>query len=212
MATPWCCVPGYPCRTYPDTVIPGLMALGQVCLRLAGLDSLGASQGGRAPEHDEIDQRVGAEPVGTVNGDAGCLAKGHQAGNDGVRVTILKRQHLAVIVGRYAAHAVVHGRDDRYRLPQDIDVGEYSALVERLRQALAQHRRIEVREVDVHVVLVGTAAAPLPYFLDHAPGDVVARREILLMRRIPLHKALALRVGQVGAFPSRALGHKDARA
>jgi hypothetical protein len=79
MATPWCCVPGYPCRTYPDTVIPGLMALGQVCLRLAGLDSLGASQGGSAPEHDEIDQRVGAEPVSTVNRDAGCLANGHQA-------------------------------------------------------------------------------------------------------------------------------------
>ena len=47
---------------------------------LAGPDRRGAA------EHDEVDQRVGAEPVGAVHRGAAGLADRHQAGRDAVRL------------------------------------------------------------------------------------------------------------------------------
>ena len=37
---------------------------------------------GAAAEDDEVDQRVGAQPIGAVDGDAGDLAGGVEAGID----------------------------------------------------------------------------------------------------------------------------------
>jgi hypothetical protein len=50
---------------------------------------------GRAAEHDEVDQAVGAEPVGAVDRDAGRLADREQAGHDAVRIAVLQRHDLA---------------------------------------------------------------------------------------------------------------------
>ena len=56
--------------------------LGQLGVPRIGLDRLGEPQARGAAEHDEIDQRVGAEPVGAVDRDAGRLADREQAGHD----------------------------------------------------------------------------------------------------------------------------------
>ncbi len=74
------------------------------------LEDLGAAIRRGAAEHDQVDQRVGAEPVCAMHGDAGRLADRHQAGHDAVRVAFLLGQRLAAIVGGDAAHIVVHGR------------------------------------------------------------------------------------------------------
>jgi hypothetical protein len=46
----------------------------------AGLEDFAEADAGRAAEDDEVDQAVGAEAVGAVDGDAGRLADREQAG------------------------------------------------------------------------------------------------------------------------------------
>ena len=58
------------------------------CLPLA-VELLGAAQRRGAAEHDEVDQRVGAEAVGAVHRDAGGFADRHQARHDDVVVAVL---------------------------------------------------------------------------------------------------------------------------
>ena len=48
----------------------------------AALDELAAALRRGAAEHDEVDQRVRAEPVGAVHRDAGRLADRHEARHD----------------------------------------------------------------------------------------------------------------------------------
>ena len=99
-----------PARRHPSA--------GRGCLS-SGVDDLGAAQRRGAAEHDEVDQRIGAEPVGAVHRDAGRLAERHQAGHDVVGIAVLLGQRLAVIVRGDAAHVVVHGRQHRDRLAGD---------------------------------------------------------------------------------------------
>ena len=72
---------------------------------------LGGGPAGPGPEDQALGERVGAEPVGAVDADAGGLAGGVQAGNRG----------RAVDVGVHPAHHVVHDRPDRDQLPHRID-------------------------------------------------------------------------------------------
>ena len=61
------------------------------------------------------------------------------------------------------------------------------------------------------VLLLADAAA----FADldgHGAGDHVARGQVLGVRRIALHEALAAAVGEIGALAARALGDEDAGA
>ena len=71
-----------------------------------------------ATEHDDIEQAVGAQPVGAVHGCTGGLTTGQQALDDGVRVVLGRLQHLAAVVGGDSTHVVVHRRDHRDRLLQ----------------------------------------------------------------------------------------------
>ena len=59
-------------------------------LRLLGVgrELFGKTQSGGAAEHHEVDQRVGAEAIGAVHGDASRFADRHQAGDDGVVVAV----------------------------------------------------------------------------------------------------------------------------
>src|SRR5262249_27745436 len=63
--------------------------------------------------------------------------------------------------------------------------------------------------MNVYVVLVETAAAPLAHFLNHATRDKIARRKILLVRRIALHEPLALGICQISALTTRSFGDKN---
>ena len=83
-----------------------------------------AAQRGGAAEHHEIDQRVGAEPVGAMHRNAGRFAHRHQARHHEIVVAVLLGQRLAVEVGRNPAHVVMRGRHDRDRLARHIDIGK----------------------------------------------------------------------------------------
>ncbi len=129
--------------------------------------ALAAAQAGGAAEHDEVDQRVGAEAVGAVHRHARGFADGHQAGHDGVGVAGRLGEDFAVIVRRDAAHVVVHGRQDRDRLFGDIDAGEDLGAFRNAGQALVQDLRVEVIEVEMDVVVLRADAAAFADFHRH---------------------------------------------
>src|SRR5229473_349413 len=58
------------------------------------------------------------------------------------------------------------------------------------------------------MILVRTTAAALADLDRHRPADHIARREVLGVRGIALHEALALAVGQIAALAARALGYE----
>src|SRR4029077_18033056 len=106
-----------------------------------------------AAEYDDVQQRVAAEPVGAVYRDAGRLADRHQPGDDSVRIAGGRPDHLAAVIGRGAAHVVMHGRRDRDWLARDIDAGEDLRGLGYTGQTLVQHRRVEMFEMQEDVVL-----------------------------------------------------------
>ncbi len=185
---------------------------GQLRLLGAGRDEFRGAHAGGAAEHHEIDQRIGAEPVGAMDGDAGRLAERHQAGDDDVRIAILLDDDLAVIIGRDAAHVVMHRRQHRDRLLGQIDAGENLGALRNSGQALMQDLRIEMIEVEIDVILVLADAAAFADLHRHGARNHVARRKILHGGRIALHEALAGGIGQIAAFAARAFGDEAARA
>ena len=75
-----------------------------------------------------------------------------------------------------------------------------------------QDLRIEMLEVQMNVVLLRPDAAALADLDGHGAADDVARGQVLGVRRIALHEALALGVREVAALAARALGDQAAGA
>ena len=155
------------------------LSLGRSGWLSPGLSDLGGAQAGGAAEHDEVDQRIGAEPVGAVHRNAGRFAERHQARHDRVGIAVGLGQHFAVIVRRDAAHVVVDGRQYRDRLLGHVDAGEDARALGDAGQALVQHLRVEMVEVQVDVVLVLADAAAFADLDRHGAADDVARGEVL---------------------------------
>ncbi len=116
-----------------------------------------------------------------------------------------------MVVGRDAAHVVVHGRQHRDRLARHVHVGKDARRLGDARQALVQRVGAQVLQVQHDVVLVRTAAATFQNLHRHGARDDIARGQILGARRVALHEALAGRVGQVPALTARAFGDQTAR-
>jgi hypothetical protein len=166
----------------------------------------------RAPEHDEVEQRVRAQAVGAVHRHARALADREEPFDGRVGVAVPGRHHLAVDVRRDAAHHVVDRRHDGDRLLDRVHVRELDRDLADRRQALVDHLGAEMVELQEHVVLVRPAAPALLDLLVHRPRDDVARREVLEVRRVALHEALAVAVEEDPAFAADALGDQHAGA
>ena len=182
-----------------------LGVLGQVDVR-RGVGVCRRRQPAAPAEHVDVQQRVGAQPVGAVHRHAGHLARGEQPRHHVVVVT----QHLRVDVGRHPAHRVVRGRLDRdgvgVRLDPQVRTGELGDVRELGVQLLGW----QVREVQEDVVGVRPAAAPLTDLGVDRPGHHVARREVLDGGGVTLHEALAVLVAQDPALAAGAFGEQDA--
>ena len=113
---------------------------------------------------------------------------------------------------RNAAHLVVDRRHDRDRLLDRVDVGELERDLADRRQPLVDHLGPEMVELQQHVVLVRAAAAAFLDLLVHRAADDVARREVLQVRRVALHEALAVAVQQDAALAAHAFGDQHAGA
>src|SRR5690606_40670529 len=118
----------------------------------------------------------------------------------------------AVVVGRDAAHVVVHGRNDRDGFLGDVNAGEDPGALGNARQPLVDHVGTEMLQVQVNVVLVRPDAAALVDLDGHGACHHVARGEILGVGRIALHEALPFGVGEVAALAAHALGDQDRKS
>lgn len=141
---------------------------------------------GRATEHDEVEQRVRAEAVRAVHGHARAFAHRIEA-VDRFLVIARRAHHLAVDVGRDAAHLVVDRRHDGNRFLDAVDVRELQRDFADRRQTLHDRLGADVRQVEQHVVLVRAHAAAFLDFLVHRARHEIARRQILQRRRVALH-------------------------
>src|SRR5690606_35789711 len=150
------------------------------------------------------------QAVGAVHRDAGGLADRVQAPHDRVGIAVLQLHHFTVVVGRHAAHVVVHGGDDRDRLLLDVDAGDDDRTPGDAGQLLVDVGRIEVGQVEVDVVAVLAHAAAFADLDGHRAADDVAAGEVLGVGRIALHEALAVAVAQDAAFAAHALGDQAA--
>ncbi len=101
------------------------------------------------------------------------------------------RDHLAVHIAGNAAHVVVNRGQHRDRLLGDIDSGEDARGLGDAGQPLLDDRRTQVLQMQIDVVLELADAAALANLDGHRAADHVARRQILGVRRIALHEALA---------------------
>ena len=141
--------------------------LGQVLLVGVGFEDFAAAQAGGAAEDNEVDQRVGAEAVRAMDGDACRFADGHQAGHDGVGIAGRLGEDFTVIVRGDAAHVVVHGRQDGDRLFREVDAGEDLCALRNAGEALVENLRVEVIEVQMDVIILRSDAAAFADFHRH---------------------------------------------
>ena len=173
---------------------------------------LGRPVRGRAPEDDNVEKRVRAKPVGAVDRHAGRLAYRHEPRHRRRIIAVLRRDDLAVMVGRDAAHVVMHRRQHRNRLAGHVDTAENACRLGDPRQPLMQRVGIDMLKMEHDVVLVRADTASFIDFDGHRTADDVPAGKVLRRRREPLHEALAFGIGQISAFTARALGDQDTGA
>ena len=169
---------------------------------------VGGGQTGAASEDVDVQQRVGAQPVGAVHRYAGAFAGGVQTRHD---VGVVA-QHLADHRRRNATHHVVTRRVDRYQFGDRVDAEVGAGELGDVGKLGLEYVSAEVSDVDVDVVLVWPGAASLEHFEHHRPGDDVARRQVDDRRRVALHEPFALAVEQSPALAADRLRDENAQS
>ena len=142
--------------------------------------------------------------------DACCLADRVKSFDDFFRIVADLLHDFAVIVGRDAAHVVVHGRQHRNRLLGHVDAGKDARTLGDAGQLLMDHFGPEMGQVEQNVVLVLADTAAFADFNRHRARHHVARCQVLVMRRVAFHETFAVRVAQNAAFAAHAFGDQAA--
>src|SRR5439155_26851628 len=108
----------------------------------------------RSSDLDDIDQAVGAQPVGAMNADAGALAGGEKARH--TRVLVVE-DDLGVVVRRDTTHGIVGGRMGRNQLALRFQTLIDAHEVGDIGDLLVEHLAAQVAQVQVHVVFAADA-------------------------------------------------------
>ena len=114
---------------------------------------------GGLTEHNQINQRIGTKSIGTMHGHASCFAHGHKSLNGRVGIAVLQHQGITGVAAWNAAHVVVNGGKHRDRLLGYIHTGKDPGALRDPRQALMNDLRIQMRKMQVDMVLVRPDAA-----------------------------------------------------
>jgi hypothetical protein len=156
----------------------------------AGLQDLAEANAGGAAEHDQVDEAVGAEPVGAVT-ETQAPRRPRTGRDERCPVAVLQRDDLAPIIAGDAAHIVVDGRHHRQRLAGEVDAGEDLAGLGDAGKALGQHVAGDVVEVEEDVVLLRPTPRPsrISIAIERRTTSRLARS--LRGRGVALHEALA---------------------
>src|SRR5581483_7525143 len=151
---------------------------------------------GAAAERDRLHERVAAEAVRAVDGDARALA-------GGVETRQLGR---AVVVGRDAAHVVVRSGPDGDGVVDRVDPRVDHRQLARARQPVEDALGAEMAHVEHHAAVDAATLVDLRLL---GTGDDVARGKLERVGRVALHEALAVLVDEVRALAPAALREED---
>ncbi|RMR95123.1 hypothetical protein ALP76_05479 [Pseudomonas savastanoi pv. glycinea] len=159
-----------------------------------------------ATEHNQIEQRVAAQTVCTVNRYASHFTYREQTRNDLIDTGGVLSDRLTMNVGGNAAHHVMAGRNYRNRRCCRVDVSEGLGQLHNAWQTAVQHFFAQVIELEHYMVAIRTAAVTGNDFLDHGARNHVTTCKVLGVRSITLHETLAVLVDQVTALTTAAFG------
>ncbi len=152
---------------------------------------------------DRFRDRIAAQAVEAVHVPARRLAGREQA---------LEVRALARVVGAHAAHRVVLRRPHRDPILGRIHAHEIVADLEDFAQVVPDVLLAQQRDIEPDVV-AEPALRPLALgdVLLHASAHHVARRELLLLRLVVGHEAVAVDVLEQAAVAAAAFGDQNAR-
>ena len=167
---------------------------------------------GGATEDHEVQQRVAAQAVCAVDGNAGHLADRIEAIDSRVLAARVLRERLPVDVGGDAAHHVVAGGHHGDGFSDRVHMGEGAREFENPRQTGVEHVRTEVVELEQYVILVGPHASAFEQFQDHGASHHVAAGQVLRRGGVALHEAFAVGVDEIAALAPASFRHEHARA
>lgn len=160
--------------------------------------------GGGSSEDDDIEQAVGTESVGSVDGGAGGLSGGEETGDDDV-LAVSVVENLSLVVGWDTTHIVVNGWDDWGWLLGDVNSGEDLGGFGDTGESEGENFGWEMVQVEVDVVLVWPAPTSLEDLHTHGSGDDVTGGEVLDGGGVTLHESLSERVSQDTTLSSATL-------
>ncbi len=106
----------------------------------------------------------------------------------------------------------MHGRQHGNRFFCHVDAREDTRRLGDARQPLLDNLGPQVLEVQVDVIRLGTDAATLADFDGHGTTDDIAGRQVLCVRCIAFHEALAVGIGEVASLAAHALRYQATRA
>ncbi|MNM88550.1 hypothetical protein D3C81_1007710 [compost metagenome] len=157
-------------------------------------------QAGSTAEYHQVEQRVAAQTVGTVNRYASHFAYSEQTMNDLVHAFSVLSDRLTMNVGRHAAHHIVASRNNRNRSNDRVNVSKRFRQFADAWQTAVQHFLAQVVEFEHYVVAIRAATVAGDDFFHHRTGNHVTTGKVFGVRSITLHETLAVLVDQVTAF------------
>ena len=167
----------------------------------------------RATKDHQVKQRVAAQTVRAVYRYAGDFAYREQPRNHHVFALLVDGQRLATHFGRNTAHHIVASRDNRNRLFHRVDVSKGTRKFQNTRQTGFENLFTQMVKLQLGVRAPRTVAAATFTDFDHdGTRHHVTTRQVFRIRRITLHKALAVFIQQIAAFTAAAFCHQNARA
>ena len=116
--------------------------------------------------------------------------------------------HLGFVVGRDTSHVVVDCGDDWNGFFCDVDVSEDFSGLGDTGQTLMENLWVEMVQMEVDVVFLGTNASTGKDFHSHGSADDISRGQIESRRCISSHESFTCRVPQDTSLTSTSLGHK----
>ncbi|MNB66243.1 hypothetical protein D3C75_127140 [compost metagenome] len=161
-------------------------------------------QAGSTAEYHQVEQRVAAQTVGTVNRYASHFTYREQTRNDLIHAIGVLGDRLAMDVGGNAAHHIVASRNNRNRRNNRVNVGESLRQFADAWQTAVQHFLAQVVEFEHHVVAIRTATVAGDDFFNHRASNHVTTGKVFGVRSITLHETLAVLVDQVSTFTTAA--------
>ena len=160
-------------------------------------------------KNDEIKKAVSAQTISAMYGNASDFTDRKKPRDNFILTIVCLGESLAMNIGRNTTHHVVTGGHNGNRLLHRIHVSKGSGQLKNARQFCIQHFFTEMIELELDMISMLTAAPPFQYFQHHRSGNDIAPGEILGVRRIALHKSLAIFVDQIAAFTPAALRNQS---